>query len=94
MLANLCSRTINAVIETGANIGQTLKATASSDAMKSLIKTGIRAGAIAGVTTGLACGSLGAIKCSEAFAPDRIMQHLQHQGFTQSCRLLCRCPHG
>ena len=53
MLANLCSRTINAVIETGANIGQTLKATASSDAMKSLIKTGIRAGAIAGVTTGL-----------------------------------------
>ena len=53
MFVNLCARTMNAIIETGANIGQTLKATASSEAMKSLIKTGIRAGAIAGVTTGL-----------------------------------------
>ena len=53
--------------------------------MKSLLKTGIRAGAIAGVTTGLGIAAPSApSSVQEAFAPDRIMQHLQHQGFTQA----------
>ena len=55
------------------------------NAMKSLLKTGLRAGAVAGVTTGLGIAAPAApSSVQEAFAPDRIMQHLQYQGFTQA----------
>ena len=65
MLANLCSRTMNAIIETGKISAKPLKATASSDAMKSLLKTGIRAG----VTTGLGIAAPSApSSVQEAFA--------------------------